>query len=222
MLLESIFLTHALSAGWVSQTPETHIVYLRGWAQDLGVPVLSVNYSLAPEHPFPHALDQCYAAYKCAHAVRVVGIDGTAVQGYSRTQKSSASLRTRLYISTLLATLQAETSPPRSWCGRCVRRSPRPPASSSSTPHCSLAKSRRSLACCSSTTRSSPTPHVTYVITPTCRPSSAPPLTYESFLYRDRANRACSIIPKYRREVHRRRLWLSGRGLTSLSGISTP
>lgn len=62
------------AVGWVSQTPETHIVYLRGWAQDLGVPVLSVNYSLAPESPFPHALDQCYAAYKCTHSCHPVRV----------------------------------------------------------------------------------------------------------------------------------------------------
>lgn len=37
--------------------------YLKSWSQDLGVPILSVDYSLAPEAPFPRALEECFYAY---------------------------------------------------------------------------------------------------------------------------------------------------------------
>lgn len=50
---------------------QTHVVlwlfslqpYLKSWSQDLGVPILSVDYSLAPEAPFPRALEECFYAY---------------------------------------------------------------------------------------------------------------------------------------------------------------
>jgi hypothetical protein len=44
----------------------TFQVYLRHWAKDLNVPILSVDYSLAPESPFPRALEECFYAYAWA------------------------------------------------------------------------------------------------------------------------------------------------------------
>ncbi|TRY96378.1 hypothetical protein DNTS_029313 [Danionella cerebrum] len=37
--------------------------YLKSWSKDLNVPILSVDYSLAPEAPFPRALEECFYAY---------------------------------------------------------------------------------------------------------------------------------------------------------------
>ena len=38
-------------------------MYLRNWAKDLDVPILSVDYSLAPEYPFPRQLEEVFYAY---------------------------------------------------------------------------------------------------------------------------------------------------------------
>ncbi|XP_074874802.1 hormone-sensitive lipase isoform X2 [Buteo buteo] len=45
------------------QTSRSHEPYLRGWARELGAPILSVDYALAPEAPFPRALEECFYAY---------------------------------------------------------------------------------------------------------------------------------------------------------------
>lgn len=37
--------------------------YLRAWSKELNVPILSVDYSLSPEAPFPRALEECFYAY---------------------------------------------------------------------------------------------------------------------------------------------------------------
>lgn len=38
-------------------------MYLRYWAKELKMPILSIDYSLAPDAPFPQALDEIYFAY---------------------------------------------------------------------------------------------------------------------------------------------------------------
>ncbi|XP_074023481.1 hormone-sensitive lipase, partial [Numenius arquata] len=56
-------LVHFHGGGFVAQTSRSHEPYLRGWARDLGAPILSVDYALAPEAPFPRALEECFYAY---------------------------------------------------------------------------------------------------------------------------------------------------------------
>uniref|UniRef100_A0A3B3I604 Hormone-sensitive lipase n=1 Tax=Oryzias latipes TaxID=8090 RepID=A0A3B3I604_ORYLA len=56
-------LIHFHGGGFVAQTSKSHEPYLKSWSQDLGVPILSVDYSLAPEAPFPRALEECFYAY---------------------------------------------------------------------------------------------------------------------------------------------------------------
>ncbi|XP_051575958.1 hormone-sensitive lipase isoform X2 [Myxocyprinus asiaticus] len=54
---------HFHGGGFVAQTSKSHEPYLRSWSQDLNAAVLSVDYSLAPEAPFPRALEECFYAY---------------------------------------------------------------------------------------------------------------------------------------------------------------
>jgi acetyl esterase len=49
--------------GWVEGSPATHEPSCRLLAHLAGVRVLSVDYRLAPEHPFPAAADDALAAY---------------------------------------------------------------------------------------------------------------------------------------------------------------
>ncbi|KAM4825904.1 hormone-sensitive lipase isoform 2-T2 [Thomomys bottae] len=54
---------HIHGGGFVAQTSRSHEPYLKGWAQELGAPIVSIDYSLAPEAPFPRALEECFFAY---------------------------------------------------------------------------------------------------------------------------------------------------------------
>lgn len=59
-------LLHCHGGGFVSQTPDSHEIYLRDWAKDLDVPILTVDYSLSPEAPFPRALEEVLHVYAWA------------------------------------------------------------------------------------------------------------------------------------------------------------
>ncbi|XP_039978008.1 lipase, hormone-sensitive a [Xiphias gladius] len=56
-------LIHVHGGGFVAQTSRSHENYLRSWSKELNVPILSVDYSLSPEAPFPRALEECFYAY---------------------------------------------------------------------------------------------------------------------------------------------------------------
>ncbi|XP_051949553.1 hormone-sensitive lipase-like [Xyrauchen texanus] len=61
--LTPCLLIHFHGGGFVAQTSKSHENYLKSWSKDLDVPILSVDYSLAPEAPFPRALEECFYAY---------------------------------------------------------------------------------------------------------------------------------------------------------------
>ena len=66
--------------GWVVGDLETHDIVCREIALQANVVVAAVDYRLAPEHPFPAAVDDAWNATKwlAAHAVEL-GIDATRI-----------------------------------------------------------------------------------------------------------------------------------------------
>uniref|UniRef100_A0A1B0CEX7 BHLH domain-containing protein n=2 Tax=Lutzomyia longipalpis TaxID=7200 RepID=A0A1B0CEX7_LUTLO len=54
---------HCHGGGFVAQSSKSHELYLRDWAYTLNVPILSIDYSLAPAAPFPRALEEVFYAY---------------------------------------------------------------------------------------------------------------------------------------------------------------
>lgn len=54
---------HCHGGGWVAQSSKSHEFYLREWAVKLDVPILSIDYSLAPEAPFPRAFEDIFYTY---------------------------------------------------------------------------------------------------------------------------------------------------------------
>jgi len=54
---------HVHGGGFVSQTSESHLDYLHRWATQLNIPILSIDYSLAPEAPFPRAVEEILYCY---------------------------------------------------------------------------------------------------------------------------------------------------------------
>ena len=65
--------------GWVSGDSRQSEWWCSSVAAHAGVVVVSVDYRLAPEHPFPTAAEDCYAAtlWVTDHADEL-GVDGTA------------------------------------------------------------------------------------------------------------------------------------------------
>ncbi|XP_046382871.1 hormone-sensitive lipase isoform X5 [Ischnura elegans] len=54
---------HCHGGGFVAQSSRSHESYLRDWAVRLDIPILSIDYSLSPEAPFPRALEEVLYAY---------------------------------------------------------------------------------------------------------------------------------------------------------------
>jgi hormone-sensitive lipase len=54
---------HIHGGGFIGQTSFTHENYTREWSKSLNIPVLSIDYRLAPKNQFPDALDDVWQAY---------------------------------------------------------------------------------------------------------------------------------------------------------------
>ncbi|KAI1731965.1 alpha/beta hydrolase fold domain-containing protein [Ditylenchus destructor] len=61
--LSSSLVIHCHGGGFVATSSKSHETYLRGWAKSLNCPVVSIDYSLAPENPFPRAIEEVLYAY---------------------------------------------------------------------------------------------------------------------------------------------------------------
>jgi acetyl esterase len=65
---------------WMQGSPETHWDITAGIAAACGRLVISVDYALAPEHPFPAAVDDCRAVVRWAFdEAQTLGIDKRAI-----------------------------------------------------------------------------------------------------------------------------------------------
>jgi acetyl esterase/lipase len=77
---------HIHGGGYIVGVPEMDDAYNRGYAAELGCLIVSVDYRLAPEHPFPAPLEDCYAALAWLHGeADALGVDRSriAVKGES-------------------------------------------------------------------------------------------------------------------------------------------
>jgi acetyl esterase/lipase len=62
--------------GFIIGSPEQDDLSSGAYAQELGIVVAAVRYRLAPEHPFPAPLEDCYAALRWLHSqAQQLGID---------------------------------------------------------------------------------------------------------------------------------------------------
>ena len=71
--------------GWVSGNAASDGRLCQQFARRAGVAVVSVDYRLAPEHPFPAAVDDCLSAaeWVMRHSLSLFGTDKVIVQGCS-------------------------------------------------------------------------------------------------------------------------------------------
>lgn len=51
---------HIHGGGFVAMSTRSHQTYSRKWANLLKIPIFSIDYSKAPEHPYPEGLDDCF------------------------------------------------------------------------------------------------------------------------------------------------------------------
>lgn len=89
----AIVLMHG--GGFVMGTADSYHDVCSQFAADLGIVVVSVDYRLAPEHPFPAPLEDCYTALAWTHTHAAdLGVDPAriAVGGHSAGGGLAASL----------------------------------------------------------------------------------------------------------------------------------
>jgi len=61
--LSKTLIIHCHGGGFVAQSSNSHLVYLKSFARGVGSPIISVDYSLAPEAPYPRAIHEAFYAY---------------------------------------------------------------------------------------------------------------------------------------------------------------
>ncbi|KAF2749050.1 alpha/beta-hydrolase [Sporormia fimetaria CBS 119925] len=102
--------------GFVAMDPRNHDDKLMGWAGKYGLPVLSLDYKKAPEHPYPYALNECYDAYHMIVSTRgrCVGLSG---EQEPKIVVSGDSAGGNLAVGMVLMILQTGSTETRRWQG---------------------------------------------------------------------------------------------------------
>jgi acetyl esterase/lipase len=102
--------------GFVAMNPRIHDDKLMAWAGKLGLPVLSLDYKKAPEHPYPYALNECYDVYHMliSSRGRCVGMSGELTP---RIIVSGDSAGGNMAVGMVLMVLQATHSETSRWMG---------------------------------------------------------------------------------------------------------
>jgi len=59
----SNLILHVHGGGFIAHSSKSHEIYLRPWCKELKVPIVSIDYSLAPLHVFPRASEECFYVY---------------------------------------------------------------------------------------------------------------------------------------------------------------
>lgn len=82
---DSRVLLYLHGGAFIARSPETHAAMLASWCSHLEAVALMVDYRLAPEHPYPAALDDCHEAYRWllrqGHDPRQIVISGDSAGG---------------------------------------------------------------------------------------------------------------------------------------------
>lgn len=55
-----VLVIHIHGGGFVAMSSGSHQNYTRVWANDLKLPIFSIDYKLAPQYAFPEALNDCW------------------------------------------------------------------------------------------------------------------------------------------------------------------
>ena len=76
--MEEVIIIHMHGSGFVSMSSCSHRCYSTRWVKNMKVTLFSIDYRLAPKHPYPEALDDCWQAYLwiTKYAEDILGIWG--------------------------------------------------------------------------------------------------------------------------------------------------
>ena len=71
---------HAHGGGFIAQSSQSHEIYLKPWCKELKIPIVSIDYALAPEYPYPRASQECFYVYAwCLLNKSVLGWTGERI-----------------------------------------------------------------------------------------------------------------------------------------------